>query len=371
MLRPKTFLGPAMLFLVAAAVWSTVGPSRAEPATEECKSKPDAPSPSGSHWYYRINRPDGRHCWYLGPLDRTKTRSAVPEPVSRASAAAPKTRRAIRASSQPAPTAEGTVAEASPADAAPLQADAAPLQIAPAGNPSSQASLGPSVASSAQTSVAVRWPDTSFAPARRTSEAAPMSSRYGTKAAAVEPLESPAKAIPEPSSVAGAKEPGLVRLSGTAITSTLALAFFLATVLLRFARRMAVSWRRNRWEARYRDYWEFPVRAGFVSWCRECWEAWDHAWRQSKHRPRSEFIAQRTLTRPDSPHDFKAGLQQLMRDLRQAEAATEPPRKFEPSARHQLRLLLGKGAAPQEESRQRDFSPTELFLQRRSAAGLG
>ena len=53
----------------------------------------------------------------------------------------------------------------------------------------------------------------------------------------------------------------------------------------------------------------------------------------------------RTLARTDPTHELKASLQQLMHDLRQAEAATEPPRRFEPDARHQLRLLFGKAAA--------------------------
>jgi hypothetical protein len=41
---------------------------------------------------------------------------------------------------------------------------------------------------------------------------------------------------------------------------------------------------------------------------------------------------------------LKANLQQLLRDVRRAEAGAEPPRKFEPDARHQLRLLLGNFA---------------------------
>ncbi len=34
-------------------------------AAEECRTRPGLSTPRGSHWYYRINRPDQRHCWYL------------------------------------------------------------------------------------------------------------------------------------------------------------------------------------------------------------------------------------------------------------------------------------------------------------------
>ena len=81
MLRPKTFFLPAMLFLVPAVVSLTARGSLAESATEECKAKPDSSAPSGSHWYYRLNRADKRHCWYLGPQG-AKAHSAASEPTS-------------------------------------------------------------------------------------------------------------------------------------------------------------------------------------------------------------------------------------------------------------------------------------------------
>jgi hypothetical protein len=35
-------------------------------AADECLEKPNAPSPQGSHWYYRTDRTSNRQCWYLG-----------------------------------------------------------------------------------------------------------------------------------------------------------------------------------------------------------------------------------------------------------------------------------------------------------------
>src|SRR5262249_33648913 len=59
----------------------TVQTSLAEPAVDECKTKPDSSAPAGSHWYYRVNRTDQRHCWYLGPEGR-KVRSQAREGAS-------------------------------------------------------------------------------------------------------------------------------------------------------------------------------------------------------------------------------------------------------------------------------------------------
>ena len=62
----------------------TVQASRAEPAANECKSKPDSSAPADSHWYYRVNRADQRHCWYLG-AEGAKVRAQAREGALRVS----------------------------------------------------------------------------------------------------------------------------------------------------------------------------------------------------------------------------------------------------------------------------------------------
>jgi hypothetical protein len=32
---------------------------------DECRIKPDSAAPAGMHWYYRVDRTNNRHCWYL------------------------------------------------------------------------------------------------------------------------------------------------------------------------------------------------------------------------------------------------------------------------------------------------------------------
>jgi hypothetical protein len=85
--RPMMFFVPAILIMPLASTLATAQTSVAEPAADECKAKPDSPAPSGSHWYYRVNRTDQRHCWYLGPEGR-KVRSQAREDAAPARTAA-------------------------------------------------------------------------------------------------------------------------------------------------------------------------------------------------------------------------------------------------------------------------------------------
>ena len=66
---PRIRTMPALLTLVALAATSA---SRA-PRAEDCLAGPNAQSPQGSHWYYRIDRATHRKCWYLGALHGQRT----------------------------------------------------------------------------------------------------------------------------------------------------------------------------------------------------------------------------------------------------------------------------------------------------------
>jgi hypothetical protein len=70
-------LVPTIVASLVAAIAFTAGSAFAEPAADECLSKPNGPSPQGSHWYYRVDRGNNnRHCWYLG-REGAKTRQAA------------------------------------------------------------------------------------------------------------------------------------------------------------------------------------------------------------------------------------------------------------------------------------------------------
>jgi hypothetical protein len=75
---------------------TTAAQPKAQAKADECLARPGAAAPKGSHWYYRIDRPTKRRCWYIGAqkarsaasTERTEAaerpaprRSAVPMPA--------------------------------------------------------------------------------------------------------------------------------------------------------------------------------------------------------------------------------------------------------------------------------------------------
>ena len=71
----------ASLIMALGTVVLGVQTSLAEPAADECKTTPGSSAPPGQHWYYRVNRSDQRHCWYLG-AESTKVRAQTSEKES-------------------------------------------------------------------------------------------------------------------------------------------------------------------------------------------------------------------------------------------------------------------------------------------------
>jgi hypothetical protein len=395
-----------MIFLVAATFCSAVRTSLAETATEECKSKPDGPSPPGTHWYYRINRADKRHCWYLGTI---KEHSAAAEAGSRGDSAAPKTGESrspnarrqsagiepiglAAAYSKPVP-ADTAAAEVPPPQTSfaraasapePEQTRMAPGQTEPAvpSVTASAASAGsPLDQSSAATEFAVRWPDLPKSPASAMAAPALMGSSYAKTTAASDSQLAPSGAVAQQRDLAQVG-PSSAGFRPTMVTSTLAIALLLAGAILQFARRPRQASRRDRRElaADWLDACSeirtaLPDMAGrnFAQMAdsagRRLSEAAEIAGRNlvraaklaarnlcgTAFRRLQPLMRGRSGIRPKPPvriepatslgHDFKASLAQLMHDMRRAEAATEPPRTFAPDARHQLRGLLARTAS--------------------------
>jgi len=98
---PRIRTMPALLTLLALAA---TGASRATHA-EDCLAGPNAQSPQGSHWYYRIDRATHRKCWYLGALHGQHAQHAAHR------------RSAARADSRPAADDEDTPAREAPSAA--------------------------------------------------------------------------------------------------------------------------------------------------------------------------------------------------------------------------------------------------------------
>lgn len=51
-------LTPAVLLVISDSI---LGAAKGD----DCKIKPDGSAPAGLHWYYRVDRTNNRHCWYL------------------------------------------------------------------------------------------------------------------------------------------------------------------------------------------------------------------------------------------------------------------------------------------------------------------
>jgi hypothetical protein len=85
--RTAKFVSAIFVSLLAGAPLTTVSHG-AVPAADDCLSGPKGQTPSGSHWYYRVDRATKRHCWYIGDekekLSRVAPKNSAPlaDPVS-------------------------------------------------------------------------------------------------------------------------------------------------------------------------------------------------------------------------------------------------------------------------------------------------
>jgi hypothetical protein len=144
----------------------------------------------------------------------------------------------------------------------------------------------------------------------------------------------PEKIQPTPEAVVKRAEvqrpPSEAAFIPTMLTGTLAVVLLLLGAIVKLARGLNKQ-----------DAWRTPA-------------GWFDAYRQLRADPGAGFTAvpakepggllSRRAKRSDAAN-LKANLQQLLRDLRSAEAKAEPPRRFEPDGRRQLRLILDKLAA--------------------------
>lgn len=121
------FAAPCVVTLVMAASSFSTVPSRAETATQakanECLSGPKGLAPAGRHWFYRLERPSGRKCWYLG---LASNRKRVEAPAERRNTGAAKAEPSAAKPAAPPPKALRTVEAAAPERPTPRPVEAAP-----------------------------------------------------------------------------------------------------------------------------------------------------------------------------------------------------------------------------------------------------
>jgi len=79
--RTKTAASP-ILAAFLASVFSTAIACAAARAADDCLSEPKHQTPPGSHWYYRIDGPNHRKCWFLGDEGQKVSQAGLPRPSS-------------------------------------------------------------------------------------------------------------------------------------------------------------------------------------------------------------------------------------------------------------------------------------------------
>ena len=74
----RSAIGRSALFIIFVATIALTGQSTFG-ATVECRAMPGPPGARGMHWYYRLDRINNQHCWYLQPAGlQVRSHAIVP-----------------------------------------------------------------------------------------------------------------------------------------------------------------------------------------------------------------------------------------------------------------------------------------------------
>lgn len=72
--------GPMLIAsFLASAAFISMSPGETS-AADECLSAPKETTPAGGHWYFRIEHPSNRHCWYVRSAGGTAAKTAASKP---------------------------------------------------------------------------------------------------------------------------------------------------------------------------------------------------------------------------------------------------------------------------------------------------
>jgi hypothetical protein len=157
--RTAKFVSAIIVSFMAGAPFASMSQG-ATPATDNCLASPQKDAPQGSHWYYRIEHPSNRHCWYLRAEQAAASNASAPASAP-AKSPSPSTN---AASAMPGSVANARAELTSPqmrsdpdASIATGQAPAAATgPVAGADNP---AAVNVQDANMLRSVVASRWPD--------------------------------------------------------------------------------------------------------------------------------------------------------------------------------------------------------------------
>ena len=153
---PAKFASALFVGIVAGAAWTALPQHAAQAA--DCLTEPKNETPQGQHWYFRIERGTGRHCWYVRGEDEKSARVDTPDPAPVEKPAPQRTEAATTRSIADAH------AEIGPRARVPGAAAAAPSvwpNAAPAAAPANAATSNAPAATGTMPPLAGRWPQSS------------------------------------------------------------------------------------------------------------------------------------------------------------------------------------------------------------------
>ena len=159
--RTAKFVSAIIVSFMAGAPFAAMSQG-ATPATDNCLASPPKDAQKGGHWYYRIEHPSNRHCWYLRAEQAASSNASAPASAPAKSSPSPSPN---AASAMPGSVANARAELTSPqtrsdpdASIATGQPPAAPTTgpVAGADNP---AAVNVQDANTLRSVVASRWPD--------------------------------------------------------------------------------------------------------------------------------------------------------------------------------------------------------------------
>ena len=114
----RSGLGRSVVFIISVSSIASMGQSTFGETTA-CRAGPGPPAAQGMHWYYRLDRTNNRHCWYLQAAG-VQVRSHAIVPLSKRQpqivaqqSLAPSQTHDLQTSPAPPATAEGVLTEPS------------------------------------------------------------------------------------------------------------------------------------------------------------------------------------------------------------------------------------------------------------------
>jgi hypothetical protein len=276
-------IAPILFAGVAAGAVVVALPARAVHAADNCVTEPPkADAPHGKHWYYRIERGTGHHCWYMRGEDEKSADAPSAAPTEKVASQQPdasSSRSFADARDEVTPRAS-TANNAAPNNAVTNSTNASPTAAAPSVWPNAVAAAPAAPGDTAATApastpdtspspVASRWPQASdnAAPAANAAAAA-NSAPVATAPAAANPPDDTATvadaapndaaqvppAPPPPADLAATpaeRQTGSLQTLLLVAFGALALAGFTGSAVYRLGRRS----KRNNW-LRERNAWQ-------------------------------------------------------------------------------------------------------------------